>query len=458
MQELGLGPNPTRGGPNRTLSELGRRRLVGTATQAAPGLCAHKWKSFRHLCVARREFGVSDRTLAVLEALLTFHPETVLTVGSDAPVVFPSNRQLSIRARGMAASTLRRHLAVLTRRGLLLRRDSSNGKRFAWRDPSGDIDEAFGFDLGPFVARAEEFERAAEHEEARRRQVAGLRAKIAITRRDIAKMIAAGAEASATFDWAALHRRLQGLAVPSRRAQDTGILEVALIELTQLEAECLTVLQAALSKDELSELHAASEGFPSPDARPSDPEADVQPDYGETNGFAAAKADPVAIRGSLDDSPDPLSNGEGGSSNSAPTTAKPPTSGVSRVPLALVLATCSDIRDYTRSEIHTFPDLCAAADLVRTLLGVTPDAWREACRVMGREGAAIIIAAILQRGDAIKNPGGYLRCLTRRAAANRFSVWPMLMALDAARRRASVFEGVHAPAPGGSRPTALRCS
>jgi len=455
MQELGLEPSPNLGGPNRTPSELARLRFVDAGERAMPRHSAHKWKSFRHLCLARGEFGVSDRTLAVLEALLTFHPETVLTVGGDALVVFPSNRQLSIRARGMAASTLRRHLAVLTRRGLLLRRDSPNGKRFARRDPQGAIDEAFGFDLGPFVARAEEFERAAQNVEARRRQVAGLRAKIAITRRDIAKMIAAGAQASAAIDWAALHRRLQGLAVPSRRAQDIGALEVALVELTQLESECLTILQAAVPNNELFPLHAVSEALPSSGALPSHPEAEAQRDPGDIDGFAVAR---VAIPGSLDDSRDPLSNEEGGSSTSAPTTAKQPTSGISRVPLALVIAACPDIRDYARNEIRTFPDLCAAADLVRTLLGVTQDAWREACRVMGREGAAIVIAAILQRGAAIKNPGGYLRSLTQRAAADRFSVWPMLMALDAARRKASLSQGVHAPATGGSRPMALRCS
>lgn len=455
MQELGLEPSPTPGAPNRTLSVLARQRFGDAGARAMPRHSAHKWKIFRHLCLAKGEFGVSDRTLAVLEALLTFHPDTVLTGGGDALVVFPSNRQLSIRARGMAASTLRRHVAVLTRRGLLLRRDSPNGKRFARRNRQGDIDEAFGFDLGPFVARAEEFARAADRVEAGRRQVAGLRAKIAITRRDIAKMIAAGAEASTPFDWSALHRRLQGLAVPSRCAQDIGALEVALVELTQLESECLTILQAALPNDELSPLHAANEGLPSSDALPSDPAADAQPKPGDIDGFAAAT---VVIPGSLDASLDPLANGQDGSSTSASTTPKRPTSGISRVPLALVIAACPDIRDYARSEIRTSSDLCAAADLVRTLLGVTQDAWREACRAMGREGAAIVIAAILQRGAAIKNPGGYLRSLTRRAAADRFSVWPMLMAIDAARRKASSSEGVHAPATGGSRPMALRCS
>ncbi|MFW8642788.1 helix-turn-helix domain-containing protein [Rhizobium beringeri] len=53
-------------------------------------------------------------------------------------IVFPSNAQLSIRARGMTAATLRRHLAGLVDAGLILRKDSANGKRFARRDRAGE--------------------------------------------------------------------------------------------------------------------------------------------------------------------------------------------------------------------------------------------------------------------------------------------------------------------------------
>ncbi len=41
----------------------------------------------------------------------------------------------------------------------------------------------------------------------------------------------------------------------------------------------------------------------------------------------------------------------------------------------------------------------------------------------------IILAAILQRGDAIASAGGYLRSLTQKARAGAFSLGPVLMAL-----------------------------
>ncbi|WP_204307385.1 replication initiation protein RepC, partial [Enterobacter hormaechei] len=75
-----------------------------------------------------------------------------------------------------------------------------------------------------------------------------------------------------------------------------------------------------------------------------------------------------------------------------------------------------------------------AAVIVRPLLGVSPSAWEEACAAMGQGPASVTLALILQRGNGIKNPGGYLRTLARRAAAGQFSIWPMLMALRGAQR------------------------
>jgi replication initiation protein RepC len=49
---------------------------------------------------------------------------------------------------------------------------------------------------------------------------------------------------------------------------------------------------------------------------------------------------------------------------------------------------------------------------------------------MGELSAAITVAAILERADVIRSAGGYLRALTERAEQGRFSVRPMLAALE----------------------------
>jgi replication initiation protein RepC len=68
-------------------------------------------------------------------------------------------------------------------------------------------------------------------------------------------------------------------------------------------------------------------------------------------------------------------------------------------------------------------------------LGISPSAWDEAQAVMGERQAATVVAAILQRAEASASAGGYLRDLTRKAAAGQFSSVPMLMALIGGRKR-----------------------
>ena len=65
---------------------FGRRSLTlaHVATQMAvsnrpPDKVVHKWQIFRAICEARPMLGVSERALAVLNALLSFYPETTLS-------------------------------------------------------------------------------------------------------------------------------------------------------------------------------------------------------------------------------------------------------------------------------------------------------------------------------------------------------------------------------------------
>ena len=76
---------------------------------------------------------------------------------------------------------VRRHLAALVDCGLIIRRDSPNGKRYARKGRGGDIEEAFGFSLAPLLARAYEFEAAAERVRADNRALRLMRERITFT-------------------------------------------------------------------------------------------------------------------------------------------------------------------------------------------------------------------------------------------------------------------------------------
>ncbi len=99
-------------------------------------------------------------------------------------------------------------------------------------------------------------------------------------------------------------------------------------------------------------------------------------------------------------------------------------------PLGMVLRACPQIIDYGPvGGIAHWRELMTAAVVVRSMLGVSPSAYEEACSAMGPENAAVAMACILERSNFINSPGGYLRDLTKRSEQGEFSLGPMLMSL-----------------------------
>ena len=388
---------------------FGRRSLTlaHVATQIAassrpPEKVVHKWKIFQAICRARPSLGVTERALSVLNALLTFHPETALT-GEDDLVVFPSNQLLSLRAHGMPASTLRRHLAVLVDAGLIVRRDSPNGKRYARKGASGEIELAFGFDLSPLVVRSEEFESLAAAVEAEARAIKLARERITLCRRDIAKMIATGIEegvptrrgGQGPADWAEVHTGFRSIVEGIPRTATRAQLEAAAEELSQLADDVLNLLETHVKTQDMSANESRSERHIQ-NSNP-DPLIDLEP------GFRGSRAGRAV--------PDP----------------ETPRVAETAYPLGLVMKACPDIADYAKGGIANWRDLLATAAVVRSMLGISPSAWEEAQTVMGEMQAAVVVACILQRGAAIRSAGGYLRGLTEKARAGEFSLGPILM-------------------------------
>lgn len=368
----------------------------------------HKWNLFRSICTARVRIGVSERALAVLDALLSFHPETAL-IGADL-VVFPSNQQLSLRAHGMAPATLRRHLAVLVDAGLIVRRDSPNGKRYARKDKAGELERAFGFDLGPLVARADELEMWAEEVRAEERALKLLREQITLCRRDIAKMIATGMEEGVAVrrggqgagDWIELHALYRAIVERIPRNATRRVLEPIAQDLALLAEEIHSALEMHIKTTKPSANESQTERHKQ--SSNTNNLVDLEPRFQKSEG---ARPEPQAAA------------------------VKP---SEATYPLGMVLDACPDLIDYARGGISNWRDFLATISVVRPMLGISPSAWEEAQIAMGERQAAIVVAALLQRGTAISSAGGYIRDLTRKAEAGSFVVGPMLMALIGKRR------------------------
>ncbi|WP_036261698.1 plasmid replication protein RepC [Methylocapsa aurea] len=395
--------------PNLSTTPFGRRplTLAMVASQVAakarpPEAVVHKWQAFRAICEGRAAIGVTDRALAVLNALLTFHPETTLTGEGDI-VVFPSNEQLTLRSHGMAPATLRRHLAVLVNCGLIIRRDSPNGKRYARKGQGGAIQNAFGFDLTPIVARAAEFEELAEAARAEHRALALVRERITLGRRDIVKMIATGIEEDVPGDWPGFHAAYVELAARIPRTATLAELDPLAGEMTQLAEQIRKLLEGFIKTQKMN----ANESHSERHIQNSNTNLKIESEHGL----------PISHGPTIEPKPDR------------------PRSPQRSYPLGMVLDACPDIVDYARHGINSWRDLVATAGMVRSIIGISPSAWEDANEVLGPEDAAVAVAAIVQRSDAIKSAGGYLRSLTEKARAGSFSLGPVLMALIRTKRK-----------------------
>ncbi|RWP22142.1 plasmid replication protein RepC, partial [Mesorhizobium sp.] len=211
------------------------------------GRVVDKWQIYRNLCEGKSIIGIGDRALAVVNALLSFYPDSELSE-ENGLIVFPSNAQLSLRAHGMPDSTLRRNLAELVDCGLVIRRDSPNGKRYARKGRGGEIEEAFGFSLAPLLARAQEFEAAVERVRADNRALRLMRERITLHRRDIHKLIEAAVEEDVPGDWGGLWRRFRAVVESIPRRACIAELEPVVADLAALRDEV----------DKLLEIHMES--------------------------------------------------------------------------------------------------------------------------------------------------------------------------------------------------------
>jgi replication initiation protein RepC len=120
--------------------------------------------------------GLKPPVLATLDAMLS-----CLAPKRNHHMVFASNATLTFRRNGITDRTLRRHVEALLEAGILLRRDSPNGKRFTRHNRNEGTALRFGFDLAPLFARLAEFAALASKAIAEREELAYLRSLLRAT-------------------------------------------------------------------------------------------------------------------------------------------------------------------------------------------------------------------------------------------------------------------------------------
>jgi replication initiation protein RepC len=377
-----------------TLALVRRQMALADIKQ---GKTADKWKVFRDVSAAMDVLGIQSNSLAVLDALLSFFPDNELRQDAKL-IVFPSNAQLALRAHGMAGATLRRHIATLVEAGLIVRKDSANGKRYARKDGAGEIESAFGFDLSPLLARSEELAVMAQQVMADRATFRKTKESLTICRRDVRKLITAAIDEGADGDWQAIEGMYIALVGRIPRAPTLSDVATILEEMQMLQEEVINRLGILGNSENKS-----------------------------TNGDHTEQHIQNSKPESLNEL-EPSSEKEQGAKLAG--TRRPMSETIKAFPLGIVLKACPTIADYAPGgAVGSWRELMSAAVVVRSTLGVSPSAYQDACEILGPESAAAAIACILERANFINSPGGYLRNLTRRAERGEFSLGPMIMAL-----------------------------
>ena len=371
------------------------RRQIETETSSTDKVI-DKWRVFRDVSDARTLLGLQDRALTVLNALLTFYPTTELSEEKNL-VVFPSNAQLSARANGIAGTTLRKNLAALVEGGIVVRKDSPNGKRYARKGAGGSIEDAYGFSLAPLLARSDEFALMAQEVAAEHRRFRMVKDRLSIARRDVRKLISAGIEEGIPGDWGQAEAYYIEIAARIPRRPTLADLTTLSDDMSLLQEEVVRMLENHV-KSTKSDGNDIAFG------------CHIQ----NSNTESCNELEPCFE----------MKQGE------KPEAITKPATQTQAFPLSMILRGCPEIAAFgPGGSVGNWRDLMTAAVTVRSMLGVSPSAYEEACEVMGQAVAAIAVACIYERAGHINSAGGYLRDLTAKARRGEFSLGPMLFAL-----------------------------
>jgi len=330
-------------------------------------------------------------------------------LGEYRPMVWASNDWLCTRL-GIKEGQLKKVIGSAFEHGLLAMRESGNGHRRGFREKgeNGRILWAFGFDLSPLAARHHEFCQLAATFEQCEARVRLLRREISSTRRDVLTLVDLGlSKMPCVADWTDLACRARQLAAQARGRRDPDVL--------QMLRDQLRVMQ-----DDVRALFEPDQGAGMAESDPSgSPERPLN----------------TLTKESMNSKPSAQAHEEAQPQSRAPSPATMPTDPLCSFPVtpALVMMIAPQFRDFTTNSRPTRADIVSAAWHVREHLGISQDAWGEACYAFGRWEAAVAVAAITGRYNAgeVRSPGGLLRQMIKLYGKNELRLDRTLRGLAA---------------------------
>lgn len=388
-----------------TFAHLAARSAARTFASGSSRLPGHYIGALKR---AAPMIGIPRRVVDFVDTLFAYSQPQDWEDGR--PIVWPSNDEL-MDVFGLSRSGVQNLIRAAIATGIVVMEDSPNGHRYGYRDPSGHISRAFGFNLAPLAARFDEFTVAFEARKAARNRRRALRARATHLRNDIVELAALGDRSYAkAADWKAIHERAYTLWVSSRPIDDPDSLEPFVAALQHLRDDAETLIHRLSKPVETKPMGSACEADNTATTNPqaskeatktvhSTPNHTVGRPSGrprlaeESSSGREGTAQPAGIEPSQDDA-----------LRGFPATPE------------TILEIAPTFRDFTTSTRPKWREIVDAARLVAGSLGISQHAWGEACMVLGRPQAAVAVAVITarhSRGD-VKSAGGFLRALVER--------------------------------------------
>lgn len=347
------------------------------------------------------------------------------------PIVWASNNFL-MEQTGFSLATLRRHVRRLCEAGLIWMKDSPNGKRYGRRDADGVIVEAYGFDLAPLAARAEEFTALHAQLTAERQFCKSLRNTLTVTRRVIRAKIEKALESQLKGPWRELQDAFTVLLarLPKRTAGRNTLLDAvdwfkALQE--QVEASFEAAFDWPVESDEI---------VPSQDGEDTSNVSKINVNMrptgvsDETHILTTNELNPVNSNrfekkhaaGTTPELPTP-EQVEGSQKVDLDIEWSTHTSKrTSDVDIPMLMLTCPQFAEMARGMegyIRDWNGIHRAAGKIRPMVGISENAWNVAQQTLGPAVAAAALALIYDKHATgeVSSPGGYLRGMVEKGLA-----------------------------------------
>lgn len=398
--------------------------------------------------------GLSPRAVHAVDWLFRFTQKQDWEPGSR-PVVWPS---AFMQAEALCLSVTRvkalnRYLVEL---GLVVMKDSPNGKRYGRRDRAGRIIEAYGFDLAPLAVRVAEFRAVAEKGRETREAIRQLRRRASIASIGLLQIAATAAEYGLLDPvWQTSADEAQKLARRLAKADRLEALAFGVAQIERRQHEARERLEALLSRAPKAGACASGSVETDPKGAENGPHitsTNQTPDPSDTV-VAREKGKSVSgggknqtVRDGLDagsmaqarqvgehrhiGQESPVSEAQRQAGQTV-RTARTDSGTVMKITPDELVRLAPRLKPYLAKGSPNWPEIVEAADWLRHDLGISKPLWGDACLAMGREHAAIALAIVSTKPAEYfrSSPGGYFHGMVAKARAGDLNlsrtIWGM---------------------------------